>query len=237
MTRLHELDLLSPEPFPLARAGHIRAPTLRQIASIGYDTYNAYLSLLSLRRDQLANSSGLPLTAGDSPFVLITANPELCALFSTAFSFFMTEEVIFSEQHEIFLCMDAGAPVGTIEASNYEDVCCCILQRNHVDSAPPSGKQFHNEKAGEIYEKLQRAKEKAPKAQREKQADTSLPNLISALCVQHNSINMINVWDLTVYQLYDQFLRQSYLNQVQIHAMNYASWGGEFDPNDWYKKL
>ena len=48
---------------------------------------------------------------------------------------------------------------------------------------------------------------------------------------------MINVWDLTVYQLYDQFLRQSYLNQVQIHAMNYAGWGGEFDPNDWYKKL
>lgn len=64
-----------------------------------------------------------------------------------------------------------------------------------------------------------------------------LPNLISALCVQHNSINMCNVWDLTVYQLYDQFLRQSYLNQVNIHAMNYAGWGGEFDPNDWYKKL
>jgi len=24
---------------------------------------------------------------------------------------------------------------------------------------------------------------------------------------------------------------------VNIHAMNYAGWGGEFDPNDWYKKL
>ena len=127
MAHLNALDLLSPEPYPIARVGHVIAPTLRQVAALGYDTYNAYLSLLSLRRDQLANSSGLPLTAGDSPFVLMTANPELCALLSAAFSFFMTEEVVFSEQHGIFLCMDAGAPVGTIEASNYEDVCCCIL--------------------------------------------------------------------------------------------------------------
>ena len=57
-----------------------------------------------------------------------------------------------------------------------------------------------------------------------------LPNLISALCVQHNSINMCNVWDLTVYQLYDQFLRQSYLNQVNIHAMNYAAGAANSTP-------
>ena len=48
MTRLNELDLLSPAPYPLARVGHVIAPTLRQVAALGYETYNAYLSLLSL---------------------------------------------------------------------------------------------------------------------------------------------------------------------------------------------
>lgn len=237
MTRLHELDLLSPEPYPLARAGHVRAPTLRQIASIGYETYNAYLSLLSLRGGQLSEACGLPASAGAPPFVLMTASPELRALLCTAFSFFLTETAVFSEAHGCFLCMEAEQPVGCIDASNYEEVCGCILQRNHVDGARPSGRQFRNEKAREIYEKLQRAKAHPPERERDRQADMSLPNLISALCVQHNSINMCNVWDLTVYQLYDQFLRQSYLNQVNIHAMNYAGWGGEFDPGDWYKKL
>ncbi len=237
MTRLHELDLLSPEPCPLARVGHVRAPTLRQVAAIGYETYNAYLSLLSLQSGQLSEASGLPGSAGDSTFDTMAASPELRAFLCAAFSFFLDEDAIFSEVHNAFLCMKEEQPVGVIDASNYEDVCSCILQRNHVDSARPSGKQFRNEKAREIYEKLQRAKAKSPKQLPERQADTSLPNLISALCVQHNSINMCNVWDLTVYQLYDQFLRQSYLNQVHIHAMNYAGWGGEFDPNDWYKKL
>lgn len=102
--------------------------------------------------------------------------------------------------------------------------------RNHVDSAQPNRKQFRNDKAREIYEKLQRAKKKSPQQAKEKQADASLPNLISALCVQHNSINMCNVWDLTVYQLYDQFLRQSYLNQVNIHAMNYAAGAANSTP-------
>lgn len=237
MTRLHALDLLSPEPYPLARVGHVRAPTLRQVAAIGYETYNAYLSLLSLRGGQISEAAGLPGVAEACAYDAVAASPELRALLCAAFSFFLTEEAVFSEANGSILCMEAGQPVGMIDASNYEDVCGCILQRSHADSARPSGRQFRNEKAREIFEKLQRAKKNGPKQERERQADTSLPNLISALCVQHNSINMCNVWDLTVYQLYDQFLRQSYQNQVNIHAMNYAGWGGDFDPNDWYKKL
>lgn len=237
MTRLNALDLLSPAPYPLAQVGHVRSPALRQVASIGYETYNAYLSLLSLRDGQLIDASGPPDSAEAPLFARMTASPELRALLCAAFSFFLEEEAIFSEAHGCILCMEAEQPVGFIDASNYEDVCACILQRNHADGAQTSDRQFRSKKAREIYEKLQRAKAKSPKPERDRQADTSLPNLISALCVQHNSINMCNVWDLTVYQLYDQFLRQSYLNQVNIHAMNYAGWGGEFDPNDWYKKL
>lgn len=237
MTRLNELDLLSPAPYPLARVGHVIAPTLRQVAALGYETYNAYLSLLSLHAEQLFAASGLPDPGGANAFHTLIGNQELRALLCAAFSFFLVEDAVFSQAHSALLCMAEGHPVGIIHEANYEDVCDCILQRNHVDSAQTNRKQFRNDKAREIYEKLQRAKKKSPQQAKEKQADASLPNLISALCVQHNSINMCNVWDLTVYQLYDQFLRQSYLNQVNIHAMNYAGWGGEFDPNDWYKKL
>ena len=60
--------------------------------------------------------------------------------------------------------MAEGHPVGIIHEANYEDVCDCILQRNHVDSAQPNRKQFRNDKAREIYEKLQRAKKKVTAA-------------------------------------------------------------------------
>lgn len=235
MTQLHELDLISPEPYPLAQVGHVRSPTLRQIASIGYEAYRTYLSLLSLRGDELAQAAGIAGSAA-SPFALLTESLELRELICAALSFFMTEEAVYSPAHNAFLCMDGERPVGRIHAANYEEVCGCILQRNHVNVSAPSNGRFRNEKAREIYEKLHRAKGKPAPSQREQSPGTSLPNLISALCAQHNSINMINVWDLTVYQLYDQFLRQSYLNQQRIHAMNYACWGGEFDPTSWYQK-
>ena len=61
--------------------------------------------------------------------------------------------------------------------------------------------------------------------------------MVSALAVQHNSLNLSNIWDLTVYQLYDQFFRQNNKNQLDIHAMNYAGWGGEFDPTSWFRAL
>lgn len=35
--------------------------------------------------------------------------------------------------------------------------------------------------------------------------DMELPNLVTAVAVQSNSINFINIWDLTIYQFYEQF--------------------------------
>ena len=61
MAHLNALDLLSPQPYPIARVGHVIAPTLRQVAALGYETYNAYLSLLSLHAEQLFAASGLPI--------------------------------------------------------------------------------------------------------------------------------------------------------------------------------
>ena len=89
MTRLNELDLLSPAPYPLARVGHVIAPTLRQVAALGYETYNAYLSLLSLHAEQLFAASGLPDPGGANAFHTLIGNQELRALLCAAFSFFL----------------------------------------------------------------------------------------------------------------------------------------------------
>ena len=168
MTRLNELDLLSRTPYPLARVGHVIAPTLRQVAALGYETYNAYLSLLSLHAEQLFAASGLPDPGGANAFHTLIGNQELRALLCAAFSFFLVEDAVFSQAHSALLCMAEGHPVGIIHEANYEDVCDCILQRNHVDSAQPNRKQFRNDKAREIYEKLQRAKKKSPQQAKEK---------------------------------------------------------------------
>ena len=194
MTRLNELDLLSPAPYPLARVGHVIAPTLRQVAALGYETYNAYLSLLSLHAEQLFAASGLPDPGGANAFHTLIGNQELRALLCAAFSFFLVEDAVFSQAHSALLCMAEGHPVGIIHEANYEDVCDCILQRNHVDSAQPNRKQFRNDKAREIYEKLQRAKKKIHRSRRRRSrrmraCPTSFPrcafNITASICAMY----------------------------------------------------
>ena len=84
-------------------------------------------------------------------------------------------------------------PVGIIHEANYEDVCDCILQRNHVDSAQPNRKQFRNDKAREIYEKLQRAKKnhrsRRRRSRRMRACPTSFPrcafNITASICAMY----------------------------------------------------
>ena len=53
MAHLNALDLLSPQPYPIARVGHVIAPTLRQAAALGHQTHTAYRTLLALHAAQL----------------------------------------------------------------------------------------------------------------------------------------------------------------------------------------
>lgn len=97
-----------PAPYPLARVGHVIAPTLRQVAALGYETYNAYLSLLSLHAEQLFAASGLPDPGGANAFHTLIGNQELRALLCAAFSFFLVEDAVFSQAHSALLCMAEG---------------------------------------------------------------------------------------------------------------------------------
>jgi len=42
---------------------------------------------------------------------------------------------------------------------------------------------------------------------------------------------------LTIYQLYDHYNRLIVEDEFDIHAMNYAYWGGEFKAKHWSKQL
>lgn len=67
-----------------------------------------------------------------------------------------------------------------------------------------------------------------------------LPNIISSISSHHNSLNIINVWDLTVYQLYDQFNRQRLGDSFNIQSMSVAAWGdsdGKFDETVWFSLI
>ena len=55
--------------------------------------------------------------------------------------------------------------------------------------------------------KLKEAKEKQrlKAKERNKGNEIGIPDMISSLCIYNVGYNLTNVWDLTIYQLYNQF--------------------------------
>lgn len=205
---------------------------MSDIVQIGEDTFKNYISILSIDKVKLAQTVGAKIPENISLFDLLYNEEYLCKSLIQAIDFF-TLGTVRRSLTKNSLIIDRVNDSGEVNARNYDNVRWSILELCHMDISEERATP-KNKKAAEILEKIQSYKDK-------KNSSTSknlgLANIISALCVQHKSLNITNIWGLTIYQIYDQFMRQNYLNGVDIHAMNYAGCGGEFDPNDWYKNI
>ena len=86
-------------------------------------------------------------------------------------------------------------------------------------------------------EKMLKAKKKE---QETKKSDLNLtiPNIISSLANKHPSLNYVNIWDLTIFQLLDAFNRTQANSMYDIDSTRVSVWGDEkktFDVSLWYK--
>lgn len=126
--------------------------------------------------------------------------------------------------------------VGKIHKQIWDELCDVILQWNNIKKNKEEKKlKFKSKLAQEVWELTH------PKEKQEKQnKDMELANIISSVAAKDESLNMINIWDLTVYQLYDQFQRLQGNTYFSIQSMSVAAYGDEknkFDGGAWYKNI
>lgn len=222
--KLNYFQLLSPDPVSIPNSGSIISPRLRDISSIGISTYQYYLSLLLM----------------DNIFDLLTANEQSALLLQKVLNFFIREEVRYSAQNRCFLILADEKIVGAITKEGYPQICDLICQRNCIKSNQKEDlSKIKSKKALEIMQKIQKGRaEKAKQSKSDKNME--LGNIISAVANQSQSLNILNIWELTVYQLWDCFLRLSQNNIYHIQTMSVAAWGNKdnsFDANSWFKRM
>ena len=62
--------------------------------------------------------------------------------------------------------------------------------------------------------------------------------MISKLCAANIGYTLFNIYELTVFQLYDQFFQYGYLRAMNLNEMAYSNHGGEkFDIQAWLKPI
>lgn len=168
-------------------------------------------------------------------------------------NFFFEETVKYiSEEHTFILFKNEivdgeniETPVGAIVSSTYREVMDVILQRNGVGEKEDKNKEIEgvtDERVLKMWAKMQEGQRKLDaKKNREREKDFSLGNIISAVAA-HNEVglNLINIWDLTIYGLYDQFKRLRINEFHEVSMTNISVWGNDkskYDVNTWFKNM
>lgn len=247
--KLNYFELLSPNPVKIQNIGGIISPKLCDISSIGYDTYQFYLTILLMDfktyltmtgQSNLYDMFSEEEKSQINIFDLLIANERSRSMLQDILNFFISEDVTYSHEHNCFVVQDSGTHIGTITKEIYPQLCDLICQRNYIKSNQKEDlSQIKSKKALEIMKKLQKGrseKEKQTKADK----NMELGNIISAVANKSQSLNIINIWDLTVFQLWDCFSRLSNNSIYNIQSMSVAAWGNKdnyFDAASWFRRI
>lgn len=246
-------DLISGDSIPVPAVGHIRSPYLYELKptqGIGMGTYNFYLNILSWDRDELIQFmrllSGRPLgalTKHDTlpTFDTITILEQPRELLQKVMAFFMDEDLIWNEEKRAFATVTKGTReiVGSIDRKNFDELRDMMLQVNYINvgrSAKPT--RYASKEAQALWEKAQVYLKKEAKKKSTPDKRMQIGNIISKLCSAGIGYTLLNIYNLTVFQLYDQFFQYGYLRATGISEMAFCNHGGKnFDIQGWLKPI
>lgn len=212
------------------------------VNSESYDYFTGYSStekntILSIQ----AEYENMPEDARSKvSFLHIVAfDPKMISKIQEALSFFIIERIEFSYEGKGFLVYKEGelSPSAAITDSAYKEIVDIISQMSNISIA----KRYDYSKAKnkitlKVLQKLNKSSAKSKSTQSDKRVE--LPNLISAISARHPSLNIINIWELTIYQVYDLFSRMQVNNVFDVQMMSVAAWGNKdnkVDFSQWFE--
>lgn len=245
-------DLISGDSIYVQGLGHFRSPLLEEIKptkGIGAWTYNLYLNLLSWDKNEYLSffketigrrAKILSKNEKLGVFDMVTVIESSRELLQKAMAFFMDEKLSWDEKERAFYTSSKTDEelVGRIDRNNFEEVRDMMLQMNYINVGESAKPLKHSSAAAqELWERAQQyLKEESTKATPDK--NMNLGNIISKLCAANTGYTLLNIYNLTVFQLYDQFFQYGYLRAMNLNEMAFSNHGGkDFDMRAWLKPI
>lgn len=254
--KLNYYDLIMSDPITITGVGQVKCPSIKDISRITYSAYETYLLFLNCSPDKyctelnpqyqewyegLSDNEITSLTMYD----IATSSKDLSTFYASIFSFFFVENVIYDMTHDCFIVipdtsdMVSQDQIGVITKDNFSDISNIILQMNYIKPNVSDLSKVKNKKGLERFKKIQQLKKKN-NIEHTSDPNMELGNVISAICSRHNSINFINIRDLTVYQVWDTFNRMMANTVYDSAHTSISVWGNKensFKFSNWFKKI
>lgn len=131
-----------------------------------------------------------------------------------------------------------------IHRDNFDDIVEIVKLQNYLEK-PSNKKESEENPADEetrkLMEHMKKMREKVEakkKAQKQDDGqDIDISDIISAVSSKSNSINRLNVWDLTLYQLYDEYARLELIDNYDFSIRAMMAGAEKVDLKHWSSKL
>lgn len=193
--------------------GYIRSPKIKDIIEIGEKKYNQYISYLLIDKDNFDFKGNRDEI---SNFYLVYFNcyhnEEFKDIFFNALKFIygVTPTLSFYKE-ELFFYFKNEFRDWKLTNENFDDfqeiVKIATNTRIEKEDYNPG-----NEKAAKFIEKLKAIKANRPKPKEK----INLHSIINGLSWRSNDINIFNIFDLTIYQLYQGFFASEKIDNYQF---------------------
>jgi hypothetical protein len=253
---MDDIQLLSGTPFNLGLF-YIYPPKLKDLAVLGELKYKTYLSAITFDKSQIpiSKTSSIPqedLDAIDS-FDIICVNCSLSedykSMFEEALQYFIKEEVHFiSNEISGLFYIGEKEDKRFINKDNFKDIksiiskMCCVsdvLDAEEDIMADLNIKDpIEYERVKQIRLKLKKAKARQSAEEKSNvDADVSFSDLISALCGISPNLNILHVWDLSIYQFYNQLQRVKLIDDYRTQIQSVMAGASIDDITHWLTKI
>lgn len=202
--QIDKLQLFLGKPLILSPNIKLYSPTIKEISDLGEYGYYFHVTFATFDKRvliDLANQLGEDVDFENiDSYELLTSDVNFVSGVEKSLSFFTKEEVKYDNIHNLFKVKDEAF----ITKDNFKQISQLIKIINGINNEEKELK-FRNEKARQMYLKMQKLKK-----QHSKDDGISLKDILSILCnADGNGINIFNVQDLTIYQVYEHFERMS----------------------------
>lgn len=247
MAKIETMDLLSGRDIYYDNLCVIRPPHLKDIAfEVGYTNYLSYVNVISLDTERCIKNMGVEEKYNQmseeqqescTAFNLLILHQSTRELLRKALSFFIPMRVVFDPRTAAFLVYDEEKLVCQITNDNYMNIRYGIMQTLCLSNEAEPPAKFKDSATKKLWEKMMKGRKERKAAQRT-DVNMTIENMVGAVSAYSNTYNLTNIWDLTIYQLFDQFYRINGQVQLKAYIQKWAAWGTkDFDFTAWYKDI
>lgn len=232
------IKLLSGEPIFVEGAGYLKPLRLRDIARSGYSTYLMHLNVLTASLKDLTGKDDIG--DGDlqlSTFDLLLGSEDLALQFVEAVKYFFGVEYAqyFPEFHNIVF----GDGNKFINRETYLKVKEVLEYQNYLTDPNMKRKQFtpKDERARLLMEHRERTRAIVNKIKGATSDQPDFVDIISSVSTRSNTVGKHDVWELTIYELYDEFSRLRMIDDFEISIKAQMAGASNIDIKHWSSKV